>query len=78
MLFLSPISIFNAQFNFDAKLLNKFFSLVLETLVRLCTRDDNVDLILATRPFKRQQKLIHLLFENIQQVICDQFLLAQT
>jgi hypothetical protein len=36
-------------------------------LVRLCTRDDNVDLILATRPFKRQQKMTQLLFENIQQ-----------
>ena len=42
--------------------------MALETLVRLCTRDDNLDLILATRPFKRQQKIVKLLFENVQQV----------
>lgn len=43
------------------------YRMVLETLVRFCTRDENVDLILATRPFKRQQKMTQLLFENIQQ-----------
>ena len=64
------ISIFE-KFRFLPKIFrfnNRDSSVVLETLVRLCTRDDNVDLILATRPFKRQQKMTQLLFENIQQV----------
>ena len=47
---------------------NLDFRLVLETLVRLCTRDDNVDMILATRPYSRLQRVIRLLFENVQQV----------
>ena len=47
---------------------NYVFRLVLETLVRLCTRDDNVDMILATRPYSRLQRVIRLLFENVQQV----------
>jgi hypothetical protein len=44
---------------------------VLETLVRLATRDDNVDMILSTRPFKRLNKIVKLLFENIQQDYCQ-------
>ena len=37
-------------------------------MVRLCTREDNVDMILAMRPYSRLQRVIRLLFENVQQV----------
>ena len=36
--------------------------------MRLCTREDNVDMILAMRPYSRLQRVIRLLFENVQQV----------
>ena len=50
------------------KRLKLIFRLALETLVKLGLNEDNVGMILSTRPFDRLERVVELLFENLNMV----------